>query len=336
MSTTSNLGLTKPAPNTQHWGDALNDNFDIIDAEYAALMNQVLLLRNQLGQLGIYASDPTYTEYIYFVLNASDHVTKVYLRSSADLSKTYIYEEGTYKNMNTIMDYSMFTVCMRNPGDTEDREVSEVQFNNQEWAHNDIAIKCTRYNAVDHSNSPQLIRMHQTIGGYYQPTEYQADKITKYPVLSHKRKNALKATDPYAGPALYLKPTEVNGNVVTFQYAQVKPMSSGSTESVFSGSPVVTVAYPQVTMEAVTIGTTAADAIIRREGDNSLIQVATNIAVSAYIILYVNVYIGNTLYQVGYSYVANSDTYQILFDADYFDVGTQFKVVVGYAPKTQK
>ena len=336
MSTTSNLGLTKPAPSTQYWGDALNTNFDIIDAEYAALMNQVALLRDQLGRLGIYASDPTYTEYIYFVLNASNNVTKIYVQSSSDSSKIYLYDEGAYKNMNTVMDYSMFTVCMRNSGDTANlTTATNIQFNSQTWSHNDIAVKCTRYNAADHSNSPQLIRMHQTIGGYYQPTMYSADSVTKYPVLSHTRKNALEAAEKYTGPALYFKPTSVNGNTITFQYAQVMSTEAGVMESVFSSSPTVNVTYPQVTMEAVTIGTTDADAIIKAENGPAMMYVPTNIAASDYIILYVNIYVANTLYQVGYQYGTSSGTYNIYFDGDYFDAETQFKVVVGYAPKTQ-
>ena len=334
MSTTSNLGLTKPAPSTQHWGDALNTNFDIIDAEYAALMNQVSLLRNKLGQLGIYASDPTYTEYIYFVLNASNNVTKIYVVSSADSSKISIYEEGAYKNMNTIMDYSMFTVCMRNAYDTANSTATNVQFNNQTWSHNDIAVKCTRYNAADHSNSPQLIRMHQTIGGYYQPTRYSAEATTKYPVLSYERKNALETTEQYTGPALYLKPTSVNGNTIHFRYTQVVP-GSVTIESILSESPTVAVAYPQVTMEAVTLGTTDNDAIIKYASGSNIIEVSTKIAASDYIVLYANFYVGNTLYHMGYSCSEVSGKYKIYFDSDYFDVGTRFKVVVGYAPKTQ-
>jgi hypothetical protein len=257
MEKTPHLNLIKPAPNTVNWGTALNDNFDKLDSRFAGLVNQVAGLRTQMGQLGLYYSDAQYTEYLTVVAEYESQISEyeaetAYITLADGSEQTIIlYDKNKgFMNLGSLIDYSMFLIRVVQKNGAILNNVN-VLWSNIFWSNDDIAVKLTKYDAATQQNKTELVKMPQSVGGYYQPINYTIQY--GLPVLQHQKKNALDAASEYTGPALFVLPAGVSGNTVTFKYAQHKP-GSASYEFI-SDTPAIQLPYPQVTTEAITITT---------------------------------------------------------------------------------
>ena len=238
MSNTSHLNLIKPGANTVGWGGAINDNFDKIDSSYASLVNQIGLLRTQMGQLGLYYSDPQYENDLVIVVSGSS-ATDAHITLKGTQNTIQLYNGSDYVNLSHLLDYSMFIVKLIKADGQSFND--EVTINGVAWRNNDLAVKVTRYDAASKENHAELLRMMQTIGGYYEPTRYTTDEGRI--LLQYARKNAMETAESHSGPSLFLYPTSVNENVVSFAYGAYDPMKQSYEtlqDSTFS------LAYPQI------------------------------------------------------------------------------------------
>lgn len=336
MEKTPHLNLVKPAPNTTNWGHALNLNFDNLDTYYAGLSNQVASLRTQMGQLGLYYSDPQYSEYLTLVCvynSASKRyeVSHAYIQSldAANPQIITIYQNTVsgYQRLSYLVDYSMFLIrLVENDNELLVNESAYMQ--GIMWSNDDIAVKITRYDATLQQNTTDLCKMPQSVGGYYQPIEYYVQN--KLPVLRHQRKNALEAATEYAGPALFVLPTDVSGNKITFRFAQHKPNTT-AVEYIPNAPIAAELAYPQVITEAISFTIT-----------RGMSGVATGISVPDYILTDVCFLLqlsdGNKQhmlvdYQVREDTQDQSAEYYIIVDTSHFTSTTTAHMRVSYAPR---
>lgn len=249
MNQTSNLGLILPAPNSTCWGAEINQNFTEIDAGYAALSNQIAALRSQLGQVGIYYSDPQYTGQLVLIYGgaSSDNtrpVTKAYtqiLNTNGEAGDQVILYDGVKYLLESIVDFTMLVITIPNQNDQD----YQFSMGGSLWSHGDIAVKITTYDATQGKNIIELRKMSQTIGGYYRPDQYQL--VSGKPRTLYRRENAVQSTIEYSGPSLYVKPTNVRNNQITFQYCTA---NASGTETILGQACLLS--YPQITTQAYT------------------------------------------------------------------------------------
>lgn len=338
MTQTQFLNLIKPAPNTINWGTALNQNFDILDTQYGILLNQISALRTQLGQLGLYYSDPIYTPYLTIQLFESNTVDKAYLVLQDGGEELVIYRDEQFQSLNYIVDYSMFFVkIVDSDGETIHTlpENVEVNIGGIQWSNDDIAVKVTTFNYANKQNESKFIRMPQTIGGYYAPTNYQLTDTdeAQAPTLKYVRKNSSDATAEYEGPALYVKPTSVVGNEITFKYAQcVKEDGEWKEQELDAIAAKVT--YPQVTTESSSVQLT----IDEQDIEAGSIIADTAVLSSDYNITGVEFYTksgeNDNNYEpikLGHYFVASSKTWYIYVDCKNLTASQQIQMVVNYS-----
>lgn len=326
MEKTPHLNLIKPAPNTVNWGTALNDNFDKLDSRFAGLVNQVAGLRTQMGQLGLYYSDAQYTEYLTVVAEYKSQTSEyevetayITLADGSGQTITLYDKNKGFMNLGSLIDYSMFLIRVVQKNGAILNNVN-VLWSNIFWSNDDIAVKLTKYDAATQQNKTELVKMPQSVGGYYQPTNYTLQY--GLPVLKHTRKNALDAASEYTGPALFVLPADVSGNRVTFKYAQHKP-GSASYEFI-SDTPATELSYPQVTTEAITITTSVQDTIW------------TDINVYDYIVTNVQFKLGGQNIILDYAVIEDEDESShigISINQHNLPSGTIIDIVVSYAPR---
>ena len=326
MNQTSNLGLILPAPNSTGWGAEINQNFTEIDAGYAALSNQIAALRSQLGQVGIYYSDPQYTGQLILVYGgaSSDNtypVTRAYtqrLNTNGEAGDQVILYDGTKYLLESIVDFTMLVITIPNQND-QNRQFS---MGGSLWSHGDIAVKITTYDAAQSKNIIELRKMSQTIGGYYRPDHYLAS--SGLPRTLYRRENAVQSTVEYLGPSLYVKPMSVQGNQITFDYCTTT--TSGNETSL---GEACTLTYPQIVTESVTFNYTKdSDAVTQSFYD-------TGISTTAYMVLDVIFFIANAQKSVvlDYTVLPYNSQYRITFHTQYVPLNTQLTILVLYAAR---
>ena len=324
MDKTTHLNLIKPAPNTINWGAALNTNFDTLDSRFAGLVNQVAALRTQMGQLGLYYNDSQYDQYLTVVAIYSSKL-KLYeaktayitLADASGQTITLYDNVKGFMNLGKLVDYSMFLIKIIQENGTMLTNVS-VSWAGILWSNDDVAVKLTKYNATTQQNQTELVKMPQSVGGYYQPVNYTLQY--GLPVLQYQRKNALDAAPEYAGPALFVLPASVSGNTITFKYAQHKPGSS-LYEFIPNASIAAQLSYPQVTTEAITILTTAFTPLI-----------PTGISVNDYIVTNVQFRVYGQYIMLDYTVLENTN-FSIQINQHNLPITAPLEVIVSYAPR---
>lgn len=317
MNRTTHLNLIQPAPNSTNWGQALNQNFETLDSRFAGLNNQIMALRSQMGQLGLYYNDPQYKEHIFMeVLQQSNQswiVTRVYIELAASNTQIVLYDNGQLSNLNQLIDYSMFLVKFNND------EVREAKWRDLSWHPDDIAVKLTRYDALERRNIVDIVRMLQSVGGYYRPSEYTLDD-NNYPALQYNRINALETTELYAGPALCLVPKSVEHNTVSFEYGQIVPGSGYQTLKEDAG---VSITYPQIITKAIS----------HNVSSNSVPRIDTQITISDYLITGVEFTIGGQRVIAEYTVSTLNGKYLVDAHSNNWPADQTITITINYASK---
>jgi hypothetical protein len=277
-----------------------------------------MALRSQMGQLGLYYSDPQYKEHIFMEVQQSDKnwiVIRVYIELAVDNTKVILYEDGqvSKSNLNRLIDYSMFLVKFNND------EVREAKWRDLSWHPDDIAVKLTRYDALDRINIVDIVRMLQSVGGYYRPSEYTLYDNT-YPALQYNRINALESTELYAGPALCLVPKSVEHNTVSFEYGQIVPGSGYQTLKEDAG---VSITYPQIITKAIS----------HNVSSNSVPRIDTQIAISDYLITGVEFTIGGQRVIAEYTVSTLNDKYLVDARSNNWPADQTITITINYASK---
>lgn len=328
MNQTSNLGLILPAPNSTCWGADINQNFTDIDNSYAALSNQVAALRSQLGQVGIYYSDPKYTGQLVLVYGgeASDGtrpVTKAYtqeLNSDGSAGDQVTLYDGTNYLLNNIIDFTMLVITIP----TVAHQGYQFSMGGSLWSHGDIAVKITTYDVSESRNVISLRKMSQTIGGYYRPDHYKAS--SGLPRTLYRRENAVQSTVEYLGPSLYVKPVSVQGNQITFDYCTTT--TSGNETSL---GKACTLTYPQIITKSYT--TTYTQGTVNY--GNQIIT--TGISTSDYVVLDVAFFTEDEEKRIFADYYVRTEpinnTYYINLVTIYFSPNTKIIIRVSYADR---
>lgn len=315
---TSYLGLTLPAPNSTQWGTSINTNFEDIDTAYGALYNQLSSLRLQLGQTGLYYTDPQYTGLLQFNTSGNS-VYKAYITTKASpTTPIVVFENNKYTDLLTdIIDYTMFVVTL-----PVAQQSLQFVMGNEQWGHGDIAIKMTRFDSATQKNVTSLYKMAQSIGGYYRPMRYIWDTVSATPSLEYARENAVQSSNIHISPALYVKPMSVEDNRISFSYCTRN--DDGDEEEL---GPALTLSYPQITTQAVS-------ADFKRTNSNNTYTYSTGISSANYLLTDVRFFYKNKPIILDYT-VSSLNAYVLLIDIALLPIDSTQSITccVSYAAK---
>ena len=138
---TDYLKLDKPNVNSNNWGTAINNNFELIDANAKSTKNSIKRIQNTLGEANMIGFDENY-QYVEFSVDTNG-VAKVIFYPTATSEGMVFYNsaDGT-DNLTAFADYTGFYIKTDYVVSTT-VDVSLPDFFQHNWYIGEIAVKNT-------------------------------------------------------------------------------------------------------------------------------------------------------------------------------------------------
>lgn len=134
---TDYLKLDKPNVNSNNWGTAINNNFELIDANAKSTKNSIKRIQNTLGEANMIGFDENY-QYISFT---QDGRVILYATTTSEGVEYYNHSTGT-DNLAAFADYTGFYIKTDYVASTT-VDVSLPDFFQHNWYIGEIAVKNT-------------------------------------------------------------------------------------------------------------------------------------------------------------------------------------------------
>lgn len=167
---TDYLKLDKPNVNSNNWGAAINNNFELIDANAKSTKNSIKRIQNTLGEANMIGFDENF-QYISFT---QDGRVILYATATSEGVEYYNHSTGT-DNLSAFADYTGFYIKTDYVAPTT-VDVSLPDFFQHNWYIGEIAVKNTVWDEIEITNTIDFIKFKQSLGGWYLPILVGQDK----------------------------------------------------------------------------------------------------------------------------------------------------------------